>query len=265
MQRMIASFFQSLDRHKVEYLLISGQATILYGAATFSEDIDLWINPDAENCERFIESLRESQARYYKLTPALTAPGLQRGHGFHFVLPGAAENVFLDIMGNPPRVGPFATAAATARTMQTQWGAITTIGLQPLVELKKTQRLEDYPIISKLALAWFDQPDCARDTVDLCWAIQNIFTLPELTIFFAEHPQAVRLTSDVLSDEIREFGRLIVANDVVGEGIERAITEGLQRRIGDLQQADRRYWRGIIKELKELRAAGKLMPEGQAV
>ena len=42
---MIANFFQSLSAHDVEYLLISGQATILYGAATFSEDIDLWINP----------------------------------------------------------------------------------------------------------------------------------------------------------------------------------------------------------------------------
>jgi hypothetical protein len=46
---MIASFFQSLEEHGVAYLLISGQATVLYGAATFSEDIDLWLNPAAEN------------------------------------------------------------------------------------------------------------------------------------------------------------------------------------------------------------------------
>ena len=46
---MIANFFQSLDRNRVEYLLISGQATVLYGAATFSEDIDLWVNPTETN------------------------------------------------------------------------------------------------------------------------------------------------------------------------------------------------------------------------
>ena len=34
--------------------------------------------------------------------------------------------------------------------------------------------------------------------------------------------------------------------------------------IAGLQQADRRYWRQIIDELKQLRAAGKLMPEGSA-
>lgn len=34
--------FQSFERVGLEYLLISGQASILYGAATFSEDVDLW-------------------------------------------------------------------------------------------------------------------------------------------------------------------------------------------------------------------------------
>lgn len=37
--------------------------------------------------------------------------------------------------------------------METEWGTIPTIGIELLIELKKTQRLEDYPIISKLAVA----------------------------------------------------------------------------------------------------------------
>ena len=98
---MIANFFQSLDRHRVEYLLISGQATVLYGAATFSEDIDLWINPTEANGNRFLPALHECCARFYKLTPPPTVENLRRGHGFHFILPG---EVFLDVMGRPPRV-----------------------------------------------------------------------------------------------------------------------------------------------------------------
>jgi hypothetical protein len=39
----------------------------------------------------------------------------------------------------------------------------------------------------------------------------------------------------------------------------------MQRRMAELQQADRRYWRDIIAELKRLRAAGDLMPEGDKV
>jgi hypothetical protein len=84
---MITSFFQSLERHGVESLLISGQASVLYGAATFSEDIDLWIRPTVDNCGRFLTVLRACHARYYKLTPPLETDYLLRGHGFHFVLP----------------------------------------------------------------------------------------------------------------------------------------------------------------------------------
>src|SRR5882672_2894230 len=107
---MIANFFQSLSRHGVGHLLISGQATVLYGAATFSEDIDLWIDPAPDNCSRFFTALRECRARYYKLTPPITAEHLARGHGFHFILPGdPGPEIFLDILGAPPRVGSFAS------------------------------------------------------------------------------------------------------------------------------------------------------------
>src|SRR5450631_2238944 len=102
---MIANFFQSLEQNGVEYLLISGQAAVLYGAATFSEDIDLWIHPAERNRGRFLAALRDCRARYYKLTPPFTIENLQRGHGFHFVLPGGAEDFFLDVMGRPPRAG----------------------------------------------------------------------------------------------------------------------------------------------------------------
>src|SRR5688572_12967297 len=170
---MIANFFQNLNGNKVEYLLISGQATVLYGAATFSEDIDLWINPTDTNRDQFISTLVDSQASYYKLTPAFNVENLRRGHGFHFILPGGnASEIFLDVMGNPPRVGSFNEALRTSLWMETEWGKIRTIGIKPLVELKKTQRLEDYPIISKLALAWLDQSSCAKTANDFTWALQ---------------------------------------------------------------------------------------------
>ena len=263
---MIANFFQSLERHGVEYLLISGQATVLYGAATFSEDIDLWINPTGRNRDSFLLALRDCQARYYKLTPPLTIEHLERGHGFHFILPdGDAVEFFLDVMGHPPRAGLFGDSLATARSMETEWGVIRTIGLKPLAELKKTQRLEDYPIISKLALAWFDQPECAGAEKDFLWAVQNIFTLPELMIFFAEHPTAVGVAGETFNRDIGEFGRQMLGGDEISESVERRVAELFQFRIAELQQADRQYWRKIISELKELRAAGKLMSEGETV
>lgn len=263
---MIANFFQSLSARGVEYLLISGQATILYGAATFSEDIDLWINPTVENRDRFLAALRGCKARYYKLTPQVSVENLAHGHGFHFLLPGGDQpDVFLDIMGKPPRVGAFAACVPSARLMETEWGLVRTIGLKALVELKKTQRLEDYPIISKLVLAWFDQPERAETPDDLVWALRNIFTLPELRIFFLEHHDAIRLPPRTLNTEIKEFAGALLSEGESPEPLERRIGEQMQTRIADLQQADRRYWRNIILELKAFRSTGKLMVEGSLV
>ena len=121
---MIANFFQSLESLRVEYLLISGQATILYGAATFSEDVDLWVLPTDKNLEHFVSALRSVAATYYKLTPPLTVENLRRGHGFHFVLPGGPSgDVYLDVMGRPPRVGSF-ESAARARSSASKTGVI---------------------------------------------------------------------------------------------------------------------------------------------
>jgi hypothetical protein len=150
---MIASFFQLLEASRVEYLLISGQASILYGAATFSEDVDIWLEPNPENVQRFVTVLRASGARYYKLTPPLVPSFLERGHGFHFVLPGAPSEVYLDVMGKVPRVESYAHAVNEARYFETDFGRVHTVGIRELVEIKKTQRAEDYPIIGRLVLA----------------------------------------------------------------------------------------------------------------
>ncbi|NOS69929.1 MAG: hypothetical protein HOP33_08355 [Verrucomicrobia bacterium] len=260
---MIANFFQNLNASKIEYLLISGQATVLYGAATFSEDIDLWLNPTAENCDRFLTSLRACGARYYKLTPPFTPTNLQRGHGFHFVLGDVGDVAFLDVMGNPPRADSFSAASEKACWMQTEWGEVRTVGIKALVELKKTQRLEDYPIISKLALAWFDQPG-AKVPDDFIWALENIFTLPELTVFFTEYPESVTAASR-FNPKVAALGRQLLTTADAPESAEQPVRELFQQRIAELQMADRHYWRDIIGELKALRAAGKLMLEGSEI
>lgn len=261
---MIANFFQSLNTSGVGYLLISGQATVLYGAATFSEDIDLWVEPSAANIDRFLGVLRGLGARYYKLTPPFTPGHLARGHGFHFLLGAGEQPVFLDVMGHPPRVGTFAEAELRACWMETEWGAVRTIGLRDLVELKKTQRLEDYPVISRLALAWLARPECRREREDFAWALANIFTLPELAGLFMEAPEAV-LVAEGFHPAIRDYARQVRELGDSEAVIEQAVRELLQKRIGELQLADRNYWRSIIAELRGLRAAGGLMPEGLAV
>ena len=263
---MIASFFRGLEANRVEYLLISGQATVLYGAATFSEDIDLWINPTPENCDRFAAALRTSGASHYKLTPPLTVEHLRRGHGFHYLLHGGTpEEVFLDVMGAPPRVGAFPETQHSMRQMATDWGRLPVVGLRDLVELKKTQRLEDYAIITRLALLWFDQPECGPQPEDFLWAWENLFTLGELQSFVEQRPTSLQHIPSHFPATVREFAREASGGIAGSESLEEAVSQWLQGRIGGLQKADRDYWRPIVAELKRFRSQGFLVREGQPV
>jgi hypothetical protein len=123
----------------VRFLLISGQASILYGAATFSEDVDLWVEPTSTNIKRLIRALAALQARVYKFTPPITVRNMRRGHGFHFL----AGDLFLDIMGRPPRVGSFLSAWRRRRMFDTEWGRMAVVCPEDLVLLKKTRRRAD--------------------------------------------------------------------------------------------------------------------------
>jgi hypothetical protein len=261
---MIKSFFQHLEENDVRWLLVSGQATILYGAATFSEDIDIWAEPSAGNLENLKAALHESRAQYYKLTPPLTSEYALRHHGFHFVLPFGVD-VYLDVMGRPPRVGSFDAAWDEAQHLSTEWGTLPTLGIQQLVELKKTQRLRDYPIISRLALLWMDERGAERTPQDLAWATDNLFSLPEFVSLFRDHPGVADELLDDCHELVRRASREIAAHHQLSPELEDELEEWLDQRTAPLRRADRHFWRPVIDELRGLRAAGQLMAEGSAV
>jgi len=256
---MIANFFQSLEAHDVAYLLISGQATVLYGAATFSEDIDLWVELSGPNVQRLRAALKQVGARYHKLTPPLDSRYLEAGHGFHFVF--EPEPVFLDLLGRPPRSCSFAEAQGDSCRFQTDWGKLPVIGARDLIELKKTQRLADYPIISALTLGVVEDSDVSAET--LSWAVANLFTA-ESFLFFNEHyPQWVQTSpSDIPSALTRLAG--CPADEIPDSVIEEA-ARWMNAAIARHQRADRHYWRPIIEELRKLRRDRILMHEGTPV
>jgi hypothetical protein len=262
---MIASFFQRLEAGRVEYLLISGQATILYGAATFSEDVDLWILPTQENLDRFVSVLRAVGATYYKLTPALTLDHLERGHGFHFVLPGGSMgDVYLDVMGRPPRVGSFASATASERVFDTDFGRVRTIGIRELVELKKTQRPEDYPVIGRLTLRFLEELSHVESD-DLRWALDNCFGLSDVASVLREHALLASSLEPPLPDPLRRAALETLEKGDLSATTEDELDGFLEGKSAELRKRDRRYWASIIDELRSLRRSGALTSEGALV
>jgi hypothetical protein len=263
---MTASFFQTLKACKVQYLLISGQAAVLYGAATFSEDIDIWIQPTQNNLNRFIKALRACKARYYQLTPPLTSANLLKGHGFHFVIPSAGEgDLFLDVMGVPPRVPAFSISQRRSMRMKTHWGILPVINIPDLIELKKTQRLEDYPVIGRLASRYCELTRKRLGAPRTRWAVRHLFSLPELHDFFQMHPDIIRHLDSKDMAAYRSMAVLIQNKKEIGRSLEQYIERRLLQSISDLQRKDRLHWHEIIEELKQLRSRGQLMTEGRRV
>lgn len=262
---MTRSFFRQLTADKVRYLLISGQATVLYGAATFSEDLDIWLYPAAHNVRRFIKALRKLRACYYKLTPPLSPAYLHKGHGFHFVLPGdKGADWYLDVMGVPPRVSRFEMAWRRSTLMQTPWGIVPVVGVPDLVKLKKTRRMEDYAVIGRLVLEMMSRSDRRPNRRLARWAVQNIFSLALLTELIQKQPWVATLPDHGLAG-LRTFGSKIMKGVKPGQILERRIEREMMGRMTACQAADRLYWRPIIAELKSLHDQGRLMPEGGRV
>lgn len=225
--------FRSFEQAGLEYLLISGQATVLYGAATFSEDVDIWIRPTRENGARLLRALARCRARVYRLTPRLTPRNLRAGHGFHFVVPDRPLDTYLDVMGRPPRVGTFVAARRRARSIRTAWGTLPVVHPLDLVEVKKTRRLADYDVITNLVvlhLAETKQPGRGL----LRWAARNAFR--------AEERAAI-------------LGRL--GRSVTADGCAAAVS----RDVATLQAKDRAYWSRIVDDLRTMRRDGKLLPD----
>lgn len=258
---MIKNFFQNLEHERVSYLLISGQAAVLYGAAAFSEDIDLWVHPSQENIGALLKALSKTGAVYYKLTPPVEPEYMLRGHGFHFRLPEEPD-FYLDVMGRPPRVPDFDVCLADSVMMKTGWGLIPTIGLRHLVALKATQRIEDYPVISRLVLRYMEKLSSPTED-DYQWAIHNIYTVDELGALLGLFPQAKAVCT---GDEVlMRFADETLLNGETGEDIRSAAETLLFDRARLMMRTDRAYWSSIIQELRDLRTRGILMPVGQPV
>jgi predicted nucleotidyltransferase len=57
------SFFievlESLEKHKVNYLLVGGMAVAYYGYHHYTGDMDLWLEPTSKNLEKLYLALGE--------------------------------------------------------------------------------------------------------------------------------------------------------------------------------------------------------------
>ena len=126
----------------MQYLIIGGQACILYGGAEFSRDIDFSIMPSSESLEKWRKALADLQAEPIFL-PSFEQKYLEKGHGCHFRCHHPeAKGLRVDIIGRMQGCDEF-PLLWKRRTVFDLPGIedVNVISLPDLVQSKKTQRI----------------------------------------------------------------------------------------------------------------------------
>ena len=52
-------FVELLNRHEIEYLIVGGYALGIHGYPRYTGDLDVWINPTAENARKMVNVMGE--------------------------------------------------------------------------------------------------------------------------------------------------------------------------------------------------------------
>ncbi len=252
------NFLSSLEKEGVRYLLISGQACVLYGASSFTEDIDLWVRPAPSDWGPFLRALAKLGALVHKLTPPLDLRLMRRGHGFHFLAP---PDAYIDVMGRPPRVGRFAGPWSRARLMNTDWGRIRVAAPEDLVLLKRTNRPSDYETISNLVK--LRVAEAPGDLGILRWGLLNTFSAEDLASFALS--AVGRISAWPRRPSLQALTPLAPGMKSVPAARRREAARLLALEAVECQERGRRYWVPILRELRDLHREGKLIPPGTPV
>ncbi|MDI6743663.1 MAG: hypothetical protein QMD11_13090 [Smithella sp.] len=141
----------TFQKYEVKNLLIGGQACIIYGAAEFSRDSDFVIFCDSENLDRLRKALRALKARTIYVPP-LNKEFLDRGHACHFrCYDESVKNLRIDIMARLKGCDDFVKLWGRRFTVKiTPNRSIEIVGLEDLVQSKKTQRDKDWLMLKRL-------------------------------------------------------------------------------------------------------------------
>jgi len=140
-QSRITPVCAALNRGKAKYLVIGGVACILHGYARATDDIDILIERTEANAGRILKilsGLGYGFAREWKATELLKRP--------------------ITVIGDDPRIDVFTVAwrvkyeqaAPNASAVEVDGVRIPLIGLDDLIETKRTGRLQDAADIEAL-------------------------------------------------------------------------------------------------------------------
>lgn len=242
-QSPIVKALSLIQKRRVRCLLMGGQACILYGAAEFSRDLDLAVLADARNLDRLRRALDDLRAEPVYV-PALSAEVLQRGHACHFRAGiAAARDVRIDVMAVLHGCDPFPRLWSRRQRLKVPGnGQVNVLSLPDLVQAKKTQRDKDWPMLSRLVEADYQQ--------------RSRRLAPQRIRFWLCEARTPELLVELCQRFPKQASQLVTVRPLLRHAIDgdhTAMARDLRAEQDQLQAADRAYWQPLREELFQWR------------
>jgi hypothetical protein len=239
----ILKVLSTLTSHKTRYLLMGGQACVLYGAAEFSRDTDVAVLAEQANLDRLSSALVELEAECIAIPP-FSAEFLVRGHVVHFRCSHPdAQGMRIDVMSVMRGLDPFQVLWQRRTTIKAERGMrIEIMSLLDLVKAKKTQRDKDWPMIRRLVEAHFVQHHGNPTAAQVSFWFRECRT-PAILIELVDRHRGQ------FPNAIAERPLLSFAQRGDAAGLTRALAQEEQLE----RDADRMYWAPLRDELQAIR------------
>lgn len=240
----ILRMLKVLREQNLQYLLMGGQACVLYGGVQFSNDTDITFLADETSLLHLQNALQELKATVITV-PTLDKKYLDQGLAVHFRCypSGEVDGIRLDVMTkmrNAPRFEEL-WQRRTTFVLENEY-EIDVVAIQDLVQIKKTRRDKDWPMIRCLLESHYAcyRQESSPAQVDF-WLRES--RTPEILIeIAARHPERTR--------EL-QIERPLLQGAIVAD--QKAIRAGLNDEEMRERELDDIYWQPLLKEFHRLR------------
>lgn len=237
----IRKVLSSIQSSGVSYLLMGGQACVLYGGAEFSRDTDIAVLANSDNLSRLKTALNDLQATCIAVPP-FERQYLEMGLAIHFRCAHPdAKDMRIDVMSRMRGVDPFDQLWERRSTFSLDDWSVDVIALPDLVQAKKTQRDKDWPMITRL--------------VDRNYLINQEEPTPARIEFWLRELRTPSLLAEVAHRFPAECSRMSRHRALLAltSGPPDALANALKEEEACEREKDRAYWEPLRRELERLR------------
>ncbi len=238
----------TLRARNLRFLLMGGQACVLYGGAQFSIDTDIHLITDAESLQALRLALIDLKAEVIAVPPFETKY-LDLGLAVHFRCypEGELKGTRLDVMSKMRNGAPFDQLWARRTTLSLDDGTlIDVLAIEDLVQIKKTRRDKDWPMI--------------RNLIEAHYANFRDDPTPERIRFWLKEARTPELLIEVAADHLQEAQGLVRERPLLDLAMH-ATNSGLRKALADEERLERerdeQYWRPLLKETHQLRSQAR--------